>query len=139
VAVAMSKRVVNLIESGKSPKNAVAGTIPNNKRLIKGCVDIKREDEQAEFLLFLQTDLVHRPQGDKVLLFVANALATNDLVEAEGFEQWWEDPRSSASEELKKVRADTKQLVDVLVGDDEEEDDEEDEEEESEEDDDDDE
>ncbi|KAF2772533.1 heat shock transcription factor 2 [Teratosphaeria nubilosa] len=116
VAVAMSKRITNLIDGGQSPKDAVAATIPKNTRLVKGCVNIKEEDEQAEFLLLLQSDLVHRQQGDKILLFACNALATNDLMEAEGFEQWWNDPKSSETDDLKQVRAETKQLVDVLVG-----------------------
>jgi translation initiation factor eIF-2B subunit epsilon len=71
----------------------------------------------------MQKDLVHRQQGDKILLFVSNVLATNDLVEAEGFEQWWNDPRSAASEELRAVRQETKPLVDVLAGESDEEDD----------------
>lgn len=133
VAVAMSKHISSLIESGNSAKTAVNSTIPKNQRLITGCVGIGRQDEQAEFLLFLQTDLLHRHQGDKVLLFASNALATEDLVEAEGFEQWWNDPRSSATEALDAIRADTKQLVDVLVGDEDEDGDEDDESDEDEE------
>lgn len=133
IAVAFAKRIANLMEeSGASPKDAVTEVIPPYKSLIKAYV--KGEEEQAEFLLFLQTDLVHRPQGEKVLLFASNALATQDLCEAEGFERWWKDERSSASEELRRVRKETEQLVEVLVGDDEEDDDEEedDEDEESE-------
>lgn len=132
VAVAFSKRMANMLEGDKvTPKDAVAATIAPNQRLIKGCVDVKVVEEQADFLLLLQNDLVHRQQGEKLLLFASNALATGDLIEAEGFEAWWEDPRSSATEELERVRAETKQLVDVLVGDDEsEEEDSEDDEEE---------
>jgi translation initiation factor eIF-2B subunit epsilon len=104
----------------------VAELIPKYKNLIEGCV--KTEEEQAEFMLFLQTDLTQRVQGEKILLFLSNALATNDLIEAEGFEQWWNDPRSSASEKLEEVRSETKQLVDVLCGDSEEEDSDEEEE-----------
>lgn len=115
VAVAFGKRIANLIESGKSPKDAVAAAIPKNQRLITACV--KEAEEQAEFLLFLQIDLVHRPQGNKILVFAANVLAENDLVDGDGLEQWWEDERSSASEELKDVRADTKAVVDIMAGD----------------------
>lgn len=135
VAVGFNKYIANLIESGKSPKDAVAATIPPNKRLVKGCVNVKEVNEQAEFLLFMQTDLVHRQQGADVLLFASNAFATGDLIEAEGFEMWWNDERSSASEEMEAVRQKTKQLVDVLVGDDEDEDEDEDDEEDEEDDD----
>lgn len=118
LAVAFAKRIANLMEGDKpaSPKDAVGQVIPTYQLLIKA--NVKEEDEQAEFLLLLQTDLVHRPAGEKVLLFASNELATNDLVEAEGFEAWWNDPRSSATEELERVRKETKQLVDVLVDDD---------------------
>ncbi|KAK4556006.1 translation initiation factor eIF-2B epsilon subunit, GEF [Recurvomyces mirabilis] len=125
VAVAFSKRITNLIESGKSPKEAVDSSIPANQRLITSCV--KETEEQAEFLLFLQTDLVHRPQGNKILLFAVNVLAENDMVDGEGLKVWWEDARSSASEELEAVRKETQQIVDIMADDsDEEEDDEED-------------
>ncbi|CAK4034422.1 translation initiation factor eIF-2B subunit epsilon [Lecanosticta acicola] len=133
IAVAFTKRIANLVEHGSSPKDAVGQVFTAYKSLLDGY--LKEEDWQAELLLFLQTDLVHRPQGEKILLFLSNALATSDMVEAEAFEAWWNDARSSASEQLEAVRKDTKQLVDVLVGDDEDEDEEEEEdsEEESEE------
>ena len=125
VAVSLMKRIAGLVESSSSPKDAVAKVLLPNKMLIERCVLTEKDEysEQVEFLLYMQTDLVHRVQGDKILLFACNALAHNDLIEAEGFEQWWEDPRSSSTEELQNVRRDTKQLVDVLVGEDEEEDD----------------
>ena len=131
VAVALMKRVTILIESGMSPKDAVADILPSYKLLVESCVSTGQDEfsEQVDFLLDLQKDLVHRQQGDKILLFVSNVLATNDLVEAEGFEQWWNDPRSSASEELKAVREETKPLVDVLAGDSDDDEDEEDEDE----------
>ena len=128
IAVSFMKRIAGLVESGTSPKDAVTKVLPPNKLLIERCVATEKDEysEQVEFLLFVQTDLVRRQQGDKILLFTCNALAHDDLVEAEGFEQWWNDPKSSATEELKAVRQETKQLVDVLVGDDEEDDEEED-------------
>jgi translation initiation factor eIF-2B subunit epsilon len=126
VAVSLMKRIAGLVESGISPKDAVSKTLPPNKLLIQRCVSTDKEEfsEQVEFLLYMQTDLVHRQQGDKILLFASNVLAHDDLIEAEGFEQWWEDPRSSATDELSGVRKDTKQLVDVLVGDDDDDEDE---------------
>lgn len=124
VAVSFMKRIAGLLESGTSPKDAVAKTIPPYKLLVERCVTTEPANddysEQVEFLLYMQTDLLHRQSGDKILLFACNTFAREDLIEAEGFEQWWEDPRSSASDELQAVRKDTKQLVDVLVGDDDE-------------------
>ena len=123
VAVSLMKRIAGLVESGSSPKDAVARVLPPNKMLIERCVLTGKDEygEQVEFLLYMQTDLVHRVQGDKILLFACNVLAHNDLVEAEGFEQWWEDARSSSTDDLQNVRKDTKQLVDVLVGEDDDE------------------
>lgn len=120
VAVAMSKHMANLIEDGKTAKEAAEATIPHNRLLVQRCVSTDSAEEQAEFLLFMQTDLVHRQHGDKILLFASRTLAEKDLVEAEGFEEWWNDERSFASDELKSVRADTKALVDFLLEDDDE-------------------
>lgn len=119
VASAFGKRLASITESGKSPKDAVSELIPRYRSLIEGYV--KAESEQAEFMLYVQTDLAQRPQGEKILLFLSNALATNDIVEAEGFEAWWNDPRSTASEKLEAVRKETQPLVEVLCGDDEDE------------------
>ncbi|KAK3067719.1 translation initiation factor eIF-2B epsilon subunit, GEF [Teratosphaeriaceae sp. CCFEE 6253] len=119
VAVAFNKRIANLIESGKTPKEAVTATIKLNQRLIRACV--KETEEQAEFLLFMQTDLVHRMQGSKVLLFAANALIELDMVDEDGLVQWWENAKSSATEELEEVRRETKQVVDIMTAESEEE------------------
>lgn len=126
VAVSLTKRITIVIESGLSRKDAVADVLPSYKLLVEKCVVTGKDEysEQVDFLLHLQKDLVHRQQGDKILLFVSNVLATNDLIEAEGFEQWWNDPRSAASEELRAVRQETKPLVDVLAGESDDDDDE---------------
>ena len=136
VAVAMAKQIASLIEAGATPKDAVADVLVPYKELVEKSVETGKDEfsEQVDFLLDLQKDLVHRKEGNKILLFVSNVLATNDLVEAEGFEEWWHDPRSSEREELRAVRQETKQLVDVLAGSDDSDDDEEEEEEEEEED-----
>lgn len=126
VAVSLTKRIAGLVESGSSAKDAVSQVLPHNNVLVKRAVATEKDNysEQVDFLLDLQKDLIHRQQGDKILLFVSNELATHDLVEAEGFEEWWNDPRSSAGDEMQSVRQPTKQLVDVLAAsDDEEEDD----------------
>ncbi|KAI6880184.1 translation initiation factor-like protein eif-2b epsilon subunit [Hortaea werneckii] len=114
VAVAFAKRMANLVETGKSAKEAASSTVSTNQLLVERCVDADSAEEQVEFLLFLQTDLVHRQQGAKLLLFASFQLANNDLADADGFRDWWEDERSSASDELKSVKAETKQVVDFL-------------------------
>lgn len=123
VAVSFMKRIASLVDSGSSPKDAVNSVIPPAKLLIQRAVltDAEKFDEQAEFLLFVQSDLAHRNQGSKILLNAAYALSTEDLIEAEGFEMWWEDERSTANEGLRQVRKETEPLVMALVGDDEDE------------------
>lgn len=130
IAVSLMKRIAGLVESGVSPKDAVTKVLPPNKLLVQRCVRTETENyaEQVEFLLYMQTDLVHRKEGSKILLFACYALSQEDLVEAEGFEEWWADERGSATDELSKVRMETKPLVDALVGDDDEDDEEEEEE-----------
>ena len=124
VTVALVKCIAALVETGTPLKDAVEKIVPPNKLLIERCVATGRADyaEQVEFLLLLQTELASRRSGDKILLFISNVLATRDLVEAEGFEAWWNDARSSATDTLQKARLETKQLVDVLVGEDDDED-----------------
>ena len=124
VAVAFMKRIASLVESGTSPKDAVAKVIPPYQLLVQRCVrtELGEYSEQVEFLLYMQTDLVHRKSGSKILLFACYALSQEDLVEAEGFEKWWADDRGKATEALEEVRRETEQLVEALVGDDESED-----------------
>ncbi|CAK1367280.1 putative translation initiation factor eIF-2B subunit epsilon [Cercospora beticola] len=123
-ATAFSKRAAQIVDSGRSPKEAVDELIPAYKEIITAYV--ASEEEQASWLLYLQTDLVHRGQGDKILLFLSNALAHQDIIEPEGFEKWWNDARSSASAELVAVRKDTEKLVEVLCASDDEDSEEED-------------
>ncbi|WP_205254283.1 hypothetical protein, partial [Escherichia coli] len=80
----------------------VAKTIPPNQLIIQRCVGTGKEEysDQVEFLLYLQGALGRRTQGAKILLYACTTLAHSDLVEPEGFEGWWEDARSSSTEEL---------------------------------------
>lgn len=114
VAVALMKRIASLVESGLSPQKAVAQTIPPHRLLVERAVldrDAKIKVEQVEFLFCMQTDLLHRVQGSKILLFACNALAQEELVDDEGLEQWLEDPRSSASEELSELKKETEEII----------------------------
>ena len=124
-ATAFSKRLSQIVEAGKTPKEAVSELIPSYTEIITAYV--ASDEEQAAWLLYLQTDLVHRNQGSKILLFLSNALAVDDTFDADGFEMWWNDPKSSATEELKEVRKETEQLVEVLCASSEEESEEDDE------------
>ncbi|KAF2722348.1 putative translation initiation factor eif-2b epsilon subunit [Polychaeton citri CBS 116435] len=124
VAVALMRRIASLVEGGKTPKQAVdAVLLPNELLVQRSVLDDKAalKEESIEFLMFLQTDLLHRKDGAKILLHSCFVLVNNDLIESEGVLQWWNDPRSSASEELKTIRSDTQGLVDTLAEDSEDE------------------
>lgn len=94
--------------------------------------DLSSKDDQVDFMLLLQADLAHRESGDAILLSAATKLVELDSIEDDGILQWWEDEKSSESEELTKVKSKTQQLIDFLNQSSEEEDsDEEDDDEDS--------
>lgn len=132
VAVALMKRIANLVEGGLSPQKAATQTIPPNMLLVERAVldrEAKIKVEQVEFLLFMQTDLLHRAQGSKILLFACNALAQGETIDDDGLEQWLADPRSSATEELQAIKQETEEIIGGDDDSDEEEDDDDDEDE----------
>jgi translation initiation factor eIF-2B subunit epsilon len=65
-------------------------------------------------MLLLQADLSHRDNGDSILLSAATKLTELDSIEEDGILQWWEDDKSSETEDLRKVREKTRALVDFL-------------------------
>ena len=139
IAVAFMKRIEQLVEdSGLSIKSAVDSTLRDNRGLIErnlGDIGKSGKTDQVDFLLLMQADLVHRKDGDKILVFVCTELYKADVLEKEAFEQWWEDVRSSVDESMRKVRERTRQLMDVLEDEAEEESEEDDEDESEDEDD----
>lgn len=115
VAVALMKRIASLMDSdGLDGSKAVAQTIKPNRLLVERAVlDRDSEDkvETVDFLLHVQTDLVHRPQGGRILLLACNSLVASGVLELEGVEQWLEDERSGASKELVEVRRLTEEAM----------------------------
>jgi len=139
VVAAFMKRIAGLVEEGQTPAQAVRATVPPHKMLLERTVFDRGEahaakPDQVELLLLVQQDLCHRRDGEHVMLYASNELIMGDVVDAEGFEQWWADPRSEGSEEMKKVRSLMGQFMDAILESDseEEKDEEEDEEEEDE-------
>lgn len=142
VASSFMKRISQLVtESGKSAGDAVHDVFTRYKDVVDRCLFDKNKEkktDQIDMLLQIQQDLVHRTKGDTLLLFAAKELYDLDIIEEEAFEAWWADERSTATEEMKNVRAQTQQFVDWLANASEEDDDDDDsDEDESEEDDDD--
>jgi translation initiation factor eIF-2B subunit epsilon len=140
VASSFMKRISQLItEAGKGAGDAVHDVFTRYKDIVDRCLFDKNKEQktdQIDLLLQIQQDLVHRTKGDTILLFAAKELYDLDIIEEEAFEAWWADERSTATEEMKKVRAQTQQFVDWLANASEEEDDDDDSEEDESEDDD---
>ena len=130
VVTAFMKRVSQLNESGKSVKEATTATFGRYGSLITRTVFDKNRAEksdQVDFLLLMQADLSHRREGDSILLFAANELYTMDVLEADAFEQWWRDEKSTGTEKLEETRTKMGQFMEVLLADSDEESDEEEE------------
>jgi translation initiation factor eIF-2B subunit epsilon len=111
------KRILQLIKSGETIKAAVAQVFGQHKELIDRAIFDKNADskvDQIDFMLLLQADLSHRENGDSILLSAATKLTELDSIEEDGIIQWWEDEKSSETEDLKKVRAKTGALVEFL-------------------------
>ncbi|KAF2457670.1 nucleotide-diphospho-sugar transferase [Lineolata rhizophorae] len=138
VAAAFARRVAALAEGGAGlgVRQAAREALRPHKSLIGRTMFDRgdrsgRKSDQVDFLLLLQEELTKRENGGSIMLFVANELYDLDVVEQEGFEQWWEDGRSMEGEGRKRVREGMRQFMEVLLAED---DDDEEEEEESEED-----
>ncbi|TKX21700.1 putative translation initiation factor eIF-2B subunit epsilon [Elsinoe australis] len=136
VVVAFMKRIAALVETGITAAQAVKQTIPPYKSLLEKTMfdrgeNIEEKPDQVDFLILMQSDLRHRKEGEKIMLHASNELVMQDIVETEGFEQWWEDERSQDGDEMKGVRSLMQPFMDAILEEEsEEEDDDEDEDEE---------
>lgn len=111
------KRVMQLIHSGPSVKQAVAEIFGQHKELIDRSIFDKNASDKADqvdFMLLLQADLCHKENGDAILLSAATKLVELDSVEEEGMIQWWEDERNQENEEMERVKSKTKPLIEFL-------------------------
>ncbi|CAG8300240.1 unnamed protein product [Penicillium salamii] len=136
IVEAFMKHIEQLMEGGKGAGPAVNGVFNAYKEVIERTLFDRTKDQkndQVDLLLLLQQDLVNRNKGDTVLLFTAKSLYELELVEEEAYDQWWNDERSSNTEEMRTVRTQAQQFVDWLADAEEESSEEEDSEEESDE------
>lgn len=119
IAVAFTKRIASLVESGLEPSKAVANTLgKSGATAFMNDVAIGRDKdlaEQVDFLVSAQKDLVHRVKGDVVLFALCKDLYEREVIEEEGFEAWWGDVRSSETEEMRVVRERTKAFIEWLA------------------------
>lgn len=118
VVAAFMKRIPSLMDSGSiGASDAVKTVFAKYKDLVERTIFDKSKDvkaDQVDFLMLMQKDLIHRNKGETVLLFTVKELYELDLLEEEGIEQWWNDSRSSESEEMRGVRSQTEQFVEWL-------------------------
>jgi translation initiation factor eIF-2B subunit epsilon len=112
------KHIQQLMEAGKGAGQAVSEVFAKYKEVVERTLFDRQKEQkkdQVDLLLLLQQDLVHRSKGDTVLLFTAKSLYELELVDEEAYDQWWNDERSSATEEMRTVRGQAQQFVDWLA------------------------
>ena len=148
VVTAFMKRIMGLVSGdpasgtgGISTREAVKKVFTDYKALVERSIfdqEAEQKLDQVDFLMLVQKDVMERPSGDQLLLFVAKEIYDQDIVEEDGVLQWWDDEGSNQGG-MGRVRALTEQFITYLKeaeedeeGDEEEDEDEEEEEEEEE-------
>jgi len=115
IAVAFTKRISQLVESGTEASKAASQTLSmSGAEAFVNEVAIgskKKVEDQVDFLICVQKDLVHRGSGDTILATLCQVLYNSDVIEEEAFEDWWADEKSSDGEEMEKVRAKTEMFM----------------------------
>lgn len=115
VAVAIMKHVQQQTTSGEATAaEASRATLTKYRDLVQREQSQDTLADQVDFMLEAQRDLVHRIDGEKILLFVAKDLYDLDMFGEEVFTTWWADERSVSSAGMKKVRGATTQFIDWL-------------------------
>ena len=130
VVTGLTRFILDKRQCNESIKNILL----QNKTLVERTIfdtGGHQASDQADFLLLTQSELSKHPQGDVVLASICNDLYLmddfdEDLFEAEAFQQWWANPKSTGTEAMRNVRERTQKFMDVL--DEDEEDDESDDE-----------
>ena len=113
VAVALMKHIQTAIEKGKgSPAEVSKVALDRYKSLVGGAQDTI--DDQVDFLLEAQKDLIHRIDGAKILLFFTKELYDQEVFGEDLFMQWWDDDESSTGNDMETVRKPTHQFIEWL-------------------------
>ena len=123
VVAAFMKRISNLISgdnaSGSrsmSMREAVKEVFTKYRALIERTTfdkDAETKVDQVDFLMLVQKEVLGRPHGDQLLLFVAKEVYDLEIIEEDGVLQWWDDPRSQEGE-MGKMRGLTEQFITYL-------------------------
>lgn len=137
VVTAIIRFINQQVGCGLSVQAAVGKLLPRFKILLERTMFDHNEDDktdQVDFMLLLQQECLRQEKGEDILARLSLRLTVDEVIQAEGLEQWWEDEKSSSGD-MAKVRGKTKQVVDAVIGDSDEESEEEDDDEENEDDD----
>ena len=120
VVAAFMKRVSSLSAgdnaSGISARDAVKEVFSKYKALVERTMfdkDVDEKVDQVDFLLLIQKEVLGRPNGNQLLLFVTNEVYDSEIIEEDGVLQWWDSERSS-EEEMRKVRDLTGKFITFL-------------------------
>ena len=120
VVAAFMRRVSNLSAgdntSGMSAREAVREVFGKYRGLVERTMfdkDVDEKGDQVDFLLLLQKEVLGRPNGNQLLLFVSNELYDSEIIEEDGFLQWWDSERSVQGE-MGKVRDLTGKFITFL-------------------------
>ncbi|PNS21681.1 hypothetical protein CAC42_1535 [Sphaceloma murrayae] len=137
VVVAFMKRIAALVDAGTPMAQAAEKTITPYKSLLEKTMfdrgdKFEQKPDQVDFLILMQSDLRNRKDGEKIMQFASKELYMKDIVEAEGFEQWYEDEKSHEGEDMQAIRSPMKAFLDAILEEESEEEDDEDEEDEDE-------
>ncbi|KAI9735861.1 MAG: hypothetical protein M1834_001326 [Cirrosporium novae-zelandiae] len=115
IIMAFNKRIQQLMETDSlGAGEAVKKVYSGYKMLIERAVsdaDKEEKPDEVDFLILVQQDLIHYNKGGAILLFTAQELYNQEIFEEEAFHQWWEDPKSSADEDMQKVRTQTEEFI----------------------------
>lgn len=71
-------------------------------------------NDQVDFLVLLQKDAT-KSQNPTLFRSLMFALASEDLVDAEGLKAWWDSDRSVETEALSSVRKPTEDVVQAVL------------------------
>ncbi len=131
VVTAFLKHIASLMDSSSvGASEAVKTVFAKYKDLVERTIFDKskqQKQDQVDFLMLAQKDLVHRKKGNMIMLFTVKDLYDLEILEEEGVEQWWEDEKSSETEDMRRVRSQTEKFVEWLKNADEDSGDDEDE------------
>ena len=116
VVTAVMRRIAALSEGSGSPREAVKQVFCDYRSLVERIIldkDAEVKGDQVDFLLLVQKDVVRKPNGGQMLLFVAKEAYDLDVVEEDGVLQWWEEAKSGEGE-MGRVRGLTEAFVTFL-------------------------